>query len=92
METYEKELSTCRLNMQGAEARVKSLQESMKEGENRKRALEETVDALQEECAKLKAQGWCLSTSCLVPWLQGALNKLPDQLFSFNRANECCGK
>jgi kinesin family protein 5 len=50
----EKELSDCRLLISQHEARMKSLQESMRESENKKRALEENVDALREECAKLK--------------------------------------
>jgi len=37
------------------EARMKSLQESMRESENKKRTLEEQIDSLREECAKLKA-------------------------------------
>ena len=44
-----------RLLLSHHEARMKSLQESMKEAENKKRSLEECVDALREECAKLKA-------------------------------------
>jgi hypothetical protein len=36
---------------------MKTLQESMREAENKKRTLEEDVDALREECAKLKAAG-----------------------------------
>lgn len=52
---YEKDLSDCRLLISQHEARMKSLQESMRESENKKRALEENVDALREECAKLKA-------------------------------------
>ena len=52
---YEKELSDCRLLISQHEARMKSLQESMRESENKKRSLEESVDALREECAKLKA-------------------------------------
>jgi kinesin family member 5 len=51
---YEKDLSDCRLLISQHEARMKSLQESMRESENKKRALEENVDALREECAKLK--------------------------------------
>lgn len=51
----EKELSDCRLLISQHEARMKSLQESMRESENKKRSLEENVDALREECAKLKA-------------------------------------
>ncbi|XP_017769258.1 PREDICTED: kinesin heavy chain [Nicrophorus vespilloides] len=52
---YEKELGECRLLISQHEARMKSLQESMRESENKKRALEEDIDALREECAKLKA-------------------------------------
>ncbi|XP_066247918.1 kinesin heavy chain isoform X1 [Euwallacea similis] len=52
---YEKELAECRLLISQHEARMKSLQESMREAENKKRMLEESVDALREECAKLKA-------------------------------------
>ncbi|KAI5710188.1 hypothetical protein M8J75_006482 [Diaphorina citri] len=52
---YEKELGETRLLLSHHEARMKSLQESMKEAENKKRSLEECVDALREECAKLKA-------------------------------------
>lgn len=52
---YEKDLSECRLLISQHEARMKSLQESMREAENKKRTLEENVDALREECAKLKA-------------------------------------
>lgn len=52
---YEKELSECRLLISQHEARMKSLQESMREAENKKRTLEENIDSLREECAKLKA-------------------------------------
>ncbi|KAL7297846.1 hypothetical protein TKK_0008877 [Trichogramma kaykai] len=52
---YEKELGECRLLISQHEARMQTLQESMKEAEIRKRALEEDVDAMREECAKLKA-------------------------------------
>ncbi|XP_063695925.1 kinesin heavy chain isoform X2 [Culicoides brevitarsis] len=52
---YEKDLGECRLLISQHEARMKSLQESMREAENKKRTLEENVDALREECAKLKA-------------------------------------
>lgn len=37
------------------EARMQTLSEAMKEAETRKRTLEEEVDSLREECAKLKA-------------------------------------
>lgn len=54
---YEKDLGESRLLISQHEARMKSLQESMKEAENKKRALEENIDALREECAKMKAAG-----------------------------------
>lgn len=52
---YEKDLGECRLLISQHEARIKSLQESMRESENKKRTLEENIDSLREECAKLKA-------------------------------------
>lgn len=52
---YEKDLGECRLLISQHEARMKSLQESMRESENKKRTLEEQIDSLREECAKLKA-------------------------------------
>ncbi|KAJ8973634.1 hypothetical protein NQ317_011963 [Molorchus minor] len=52
---YEKELAESRLLISQHEARMKSLQESMREAENKKRMLEESIDSLREECAKLKA-------------------------------------
>jgi kinesin family member 5 len=52
---YEKDLGECRLLISQHEARMKSLQESMREADNKKRLLEEDVDALREECAKMKA-------------------------------------
>ncbi|KAF7993686.1 hypothetical protein HCN44_010281 [Aphidius gifuensis] len=51
----EKELADCRLLISQHEARMQTLTESMKEAEARKRALEDDVDSLREECAKLKA-------------------------------------
>uniref|UniRef100_A0A646QHZ2 Kinesin-like protein n=1 Tax=Hemiscolopendra marginata TaxID=943146 RepID=A0A646QHZ2_9MYRI len=56
IEENEKELSNCRLLITQYEAKMKSLTESMKDVENKKRQLEEAVDTLNEECAKLKAQ------------------------------------
>ncbi|XP_011496864.1 PREDICTED: kinesin heavy chain isoform X2 [Ceratosolen solmsi marchali] len=52
---YEKELAECRLLISQHEARMQTLSETMKEVEARKRTLEEDVDAMREECAKLKA-------------------------------------
>ncbi|XP_063975775.1 kinesin heavy chain isoform X2 [Diachasmimorpha longicaudata] len=52
---YEKELGECRLLISQHEARMQTLTESIKEADTRKRQLEEDVDAMREECAKLKA-------------------------------------
>ncbi|XP_052839647.1 kinesin heavy chain [Drosophila gunungcola] len=52
---YERDLGEYRLLISQHEARMKSLQESMREAENKKRTLEEQIDSLREECAKLKA-------------------------------------
>ncbi|XP_013401804.1 kinesin heavy chain isoform X2 [Lingula anatina] len=53
---YEKELSEMKILTQSNEAKIKSLTENLKETEKKKRQLEESVDGLEEECAKLKAQ------------------------------------
>nr|CAG4634618.1 EOG090X014G [Alona affinis] len=55
MDESERELVDLRLTITQHEAKMKALQESMKEVENKKRHLEEAVDSLNEECAKLKA-------------------------------------
>ncbi|XP_074598757.1 kinesin heavy chain isoform X2 [Brevipalpus obovatus] len=55
IEFNEKEMAECRLLISQYEAKMNSLQDSMKDIENKKRSLEEVVDQLNEECAKLKA-------------------------------------
>ena len=55
IESQEKELAECRLLISQYEAKMKSLQESMRDVENKKRSLEEAVDQLNEECTKLRA-------------------------------------
>lgn len=55
IDTYEKELQECRLLISQYEAKMSSLQESIKDGENKRRLIEEQVDQLNEECAKLRA-------------------------------------
>ncbi|XP_061393840.1 kinesin heavy chain-like [Musca vetustissima] len=53
---YERDLGEYRLIISQHEANMKSLlQQSMREAENKKRSLEEQIDSLREECAKLKA-------------------------------------
>lgn len=51
----EKELNECKLLITQHEAKMKSLSQSMKDGESKKRSLEEQVDSLNEEVARLKA-------------------------------------
>lgn len=41
------------------EAKMKSVAESLKEVDAKKRNLQEQVDQLTEDCARLKAQGRC---------------------------------
>ncbi|KAG8188634.1 hypothetical protein JTE90_005987 [Oedothorax gibbosus] len=55
IEANEKELAEGRLLISQYEAKMKSLQETMKDVDAKKRTLEESVDSLNEECAKLKA-------------------------------------
>ncbi|PRD22634.1 UNVERIFIED_CONTAM: Kinesin heavy chain [Trichonephila clavipes] len=55
IEANEKELAEGRLLISQYEAKMRTLQETMKDVDAKKRALEESVDALNEECAKLKA-------------------------------------
>ncbi len=53
----DKELDEARLLIQQHEAKMRSMLESMKELEDKKRALEQTQDLLNEELVKLRAQG-----------------------------------
>merc|ERR1719431_1750796 len=55
VEVMEKELGDCRLTIVQHEAKMKSLNESIKEGESKKRSLEEELDTLQEDVTQLKA-------------------------------------
>ncbi len=52
----EKELSEARLLIGQHEAKMKSMSESMREVDAKKRGLEDQVDALNEEVSKLKAE------------------------------------
>ncbi|GIY70247.1 kinesin heavy chain [Caerostris darwini] len=55
IEANEKELAEGRLLISQYEAKMRTLQETMKDIDAKKRTLEESVDTLNEECAKLKA-------------------------------------
>lgn len=56
MDEYEKSLGECRLKIAQTEAKMNALQETAKDVESRKRALEEQVDQLNHECSRLRAQ------------------------------------
>ncbi len=53
----DKELDEARLLIQQHEAKMRSLCETMKELEEKKRNLERTQDGLNEELVKLRAHG-----------------------------------
>ncbi|CAG2107470.1 unnamed protein product [Medioppia subpectinata] len=55
IESYEKDLAESKLLISEYEAKMKCLQESMRDIENTKHSLKEAVDHLNEECTKLKA-------------------------------------
>ena len=57
MEEAERELSEGRLLIQTHEAKIKSLQESVRDSEAKKRQLEESLDAINEEVARLRTAG-----------------------------------
>jgi kinesin family protein 5 len=56
LQATERELDELKLSLTQHEAKTATLQTSMRDIENKKRTLEEYVDQLREECAKLKAQ------------------------------------
>merc|ERR1719166_563579 len=56
IDVNDKDLSDCRLTIAQHEAKMKSLTESIKEGEGKKRNFEETIDSLQEEISQLNAK------------------------------------
>jgi len=55
VEGNEKELSECRLTIVQHEAKMKTLNETIKESDTKKRSLEEELDGLQEQVTQLKA-------------------------------------
>jgi len=57
------------------EAKMKSLSETVKDGDHRKRQLEEQIDQLNDECAKLSAQGRVIP--CYFLTVNDSLNSRP---------------
>merc|ERR550534_360948 len=56
VEVMEKELGDCRLTIVQHEAKMKTLNESLKESDSKKRSLEEALDGLNETVTQLKAE------------------------------------
>ena len=57
LEETERELSDSRLMAQQQEAKLKTVRESLKEVEGKRRGLQEQVDRLEEDYARLTSQG-----------------------------------
>jgi kinesin family protein 5 len=73
----DKELDEARLLIQQHEAKMRSMLESIKELEEKKRTLEQTQDLLNEELVKLRAQGRVAGSSSDV---QKELNQQMEQI------------
>ena len=73
----DKEIDEVRLLIQQHEAKMRSMLESIKELEEKKRTLEQTQDLLNEELVKLRAQGRVAGSSSDV---QKELNQQMEQI------------
>jgi len=62
-DVLEKDLSDCRLVIVQHEAKMKTLNETVRESDNKKRSLEEALDSLQEEVTQLKASEQMLAVA-----------------------------
>ncbi|XP_072234408.1 kinesin-1 heavy chain-like [Leuresthes tenuis] len=56
LDETERELTACQLRISQHEAKIKSLTDSLQNVEQKKRQLEESVDSLNEEIVRIKAQ------------------------------------
>jgi len=77
IELKDKELDEARLLIQQHEAKMRSMLESIKELEEKKRTLEQTQDSLNEELVKLRAQGRVAGSSSDI---QKELNQQMEQI------------
>uniref|UniRef100_A0A671YIQ1 Kinesin-like protein n=1 Tax=Sparus aurata TaxID=8175 RepID=A0A671YIQ1_SPAAU len=73
-EEMEVELTACQFRISQHEAKIKSLTDSLQNVEQKKRHLEETLDNLNEEIVRIKAQGEHRTVYCLVS-LQDAVER-----------------
>ncbi|PIO29205.1 hypothetical protein AB205_0160840 [Aquarana catesbeiana] len=81
MEENEKELAACQLRISQHEAKIKSLTEYVQNVEQKKRQLEESVDSLNEELVKLRAQGGALYSVKLYKPSLKVIRNSSDQIF-----------
>jgi kinesin family protein 5 len=79
IDEYEKSLGECRLKVSQTEARMTALQETAKDVDSRKRALEEQLDALNHECTRLRAQSIGPAVQATDSAVQGVLEKQLEQ-------------
>ncbi|RMC18863.1 hypothetical protein DUI87_04759 [Hirundo rustica rustica] len=70
MNASERELAACQLLISQHEAKIKSLTDYMQNMEQKRRQLEESQDSLNEELAKLRAQGTTSGPVLLVSVLE----------------------
>ncbi|CAF3518432.1 unnamed protein product [Rotaria sp. Silwood1] len=76
----DKELDESHLLIQQHEAKMRSMLESMKELEDKKRTLEQTQDVLNEELVKLRAQGRVTSSTGSTADVQKELSQQMEQI------------
>ncbi|CAF0851308.1 unnamed protein product [Rotaria sordida] len=76
----DKELDEAHLLIQQHEAKMRSMLESMKELEDKKRALERTQDSLNEELVKLRAQGRVTNSAGSTSDVQKELSQQMEQI------------
>uniref|UniRef100_A0A8C6XT53 Kinesin-like protein n=1 Tax=Naja naja TaxID=35670 RepID=A0A8C6XT53_NAJNA len=87
MNANERELAACQLLISQHEAKIKSLTDYMQNMEQKRRQLEELQDSLNEELAKLRAQGTVISGKTLEQQMeshrethQKQLSRLRDEI------------
>ncbi|CAF0754577.1 unnamed protein product [Didymodactylos carnosus] len=80
IEFKDKELDESRLLIQQHEAKMRSMLETMKELEEKKRNLERTHDTINEELVKLRAHGVVIGTGGSTSDVQKELNQQMEQI------------
>ncbi|MBN3292103.1 KINH protein, partial [Polypterus senegalus] len=91
MDENEKELAACQLRISQHEAKIKSLTEYLQNVEHKKRQLEESVDTLNEEMVKLRAQDLSkckIQPSAICTVIPGMFNIFPPPCFQIQSHRE----